>query len=151
MLFRHDRASRRSRMRLRRLALPLALAAGLGACGPTISSINARPDKFYQHKVKFTGRIARTQVLPGETLLEIADRRGARIIVRSTAPVEAGADDWVKVTGLLVPETRVGDAVLYDIVLADRIVRTRAPRAMTSMPTYGRRTSGTTTLPSGRW
>ena len=25
-------------------------------------------------------------------------------------------------------ETRVGDAVLYDIVLADRIVRTRAPR-----------------------
>jgi len=128
LLFRHDRASRRSRMRLRRLALPLALAAGLGACGPTISSINARPDKFYQHKVKFTGRIARTQVLPGETLLEIADRRGARIIVRSTAPVEAGADDWVKVTGLLVPETRVGDAVLYDIVLADRIVRTRAPR-----------------------
>ena len=130
MLFRHDRASRRSRMRLRRLALPLALAAGLGACGPTISSINARPDKFYQHKVKFTGRIARTQVLPGETLLEIADRRGARIIVRSTAPVEAGADDWVKVTGLLVPETRVGDAVLYDIVLADRIVRTHAPRFM---------------------
>lgn len=115
-------------MRLSRLALPFALAAGLGACGPTISSINARPDKFYQHKVKFTGRIARTQVLPGETLLEIADRRGARIIVRSTAPVEAGADDWVKVTGLLVPETRVGDAVLYDIVLADRIVRTRAPR-----------------------
>ena len=130
MLFRHDRASRRSRMRLRRLALPFALAAGLGACGPTISSINARPDKFYQHKVKFTGRIARTQVLPGETLLEIADRRGARIIVRSTAPVEAGADDWVKVTGLLVPETRVGDAVLYDIVLADRIVRTHAPRFM---------------------
>jgi len=117
-------------MRLRGLALPLALAAGLGACGPTISSINARPDKFYQHKVKFTGRIARTQVLPGETLLEIADRRGARIIVRSTAPVEAAADDWVKVTGLLVPETRVGDAVLYDIVLADRIVRTHAPRFM---------------------
>ena len=128
LLFRDDRATRRTRMRLRRLALPFALAAGLGACGPTISSINARPDKFYQHKVEFTGRIARTQVLPGETLLEIADRRGARIIVRSTAPVEAGADDWVKVTGLLVPETRVGDAVLYDIVLADRIVRTRAPR-----------------------
>src|SRR5207244_9198763 len=85
-------------MRLRRLALPFALAAGLGACGPTISSINARPDKFYQHKVEFTGRIARTQVLPGEAHLEIADRRGARIIVRSTAPVEAGADDWVKVT-----------------------------------------------------
>ena len=117
-------------MRLRRLALPLALAAGLVACGPTISGINARPDKFYQHKVKFTGRIARTQVLPDETLFEIADRRGARIVVRSTTPVEAAADDWVKVEGLLVPETRVGDAVLYDVVLADRIVRTRAPRFM---------------------
>jgi len=34
------------------------------------------------------------------------------------------------VTGLLVPETRVGDAVLYDIVLADDVVRTRAPRLM---------------------
>jgi len=115
-------------MRLRRLALALALAAGLGGCAPTISGINARPDKYYQHKVKFTGRIARTQTLPAETLLEIADRRGARIIVRSTTPVEAGADDWVKVEGLLVPETRVGDAVLYDVVLADRIERTHAPR-----------------------
>jgi hypothetical protein len=115
-------------MRFRRLGLALALAAAVAACGPTISSINARPDKFYQHKVKFTGRIARTQVLPGETLLEVADRRGARIIVRSTAPVDAGTDDWVKVTGLLVPETRVGDAVLYDIVLADEISRTHAPR-----------------------
>ena len=114
-------------MRLRRLALPLALAAGLVACGPTISG------KFYQHKVKFTGRIARTQVLPDETLFEIADRRGARIVVRSTTPVEAGADDWVKVEGLLVPETRVGDAVLYDVVLADRIVRTRAPRFLDLM------------------
>ena len=117
-------------MRLRGLALPLALAVGVGGCAPTISGINARPDKFYQHKVKFTGRIARTQILPGETLLEVADRRGARIFVHSTAPVDAGTDDWVKVTGLLVPETRVGDAVLYDIVLADGIVRTRAPRLM---------------------
>ncbi len=117
-------------MRLRGLALPLALAVGVGGCAPTISGINARPDKFYQHKVKFTCRIARTQILPGETLLEVADRRGARIIVHSTAPVDAGTDDWVKVTGLLVPETRVGDAVLYDIVLADDVVRTRAPRLM---------------------
>ena len=79
-------------MRLRRLALPLALAAGLVACGPTISSINARPDKFYQHKVKFTGRIARTQVLPAETLLEIADRRGARIVVPEVLRPYVGID-----------------------------------------------------------
>ena len=37
--------------------------------------------------------------------------------------------DWVKVEGVLVPEARVGDRVLYDVVVAETSVsRTRAPR-----------------------
>ena len=115
-------------MGVRRVLLLAALPAALAACGLTISTINARPDKYYQHKVNFVGRIARTQRLPAETLLEIADARGSRILVRTTEPLEVDTGDWVRVRGILVPETRVGDAVLYDVVTAERIRRTRAPR-----------------------
>jgi hypothetical protein len=34
----------------------------------------------------------------------------------------------VKVEGVLVPEARVADVVLYDVVTAERIRRTREPR-----------------------
>jgi hypothetical protein len=108
--------------------LALALAAALGACGATISGINARPDKYYEHKVTFTGSVQRMQFLAHETLLEVADSRGGRIIVRSSDPVEAEVGEWVKVTGVLVPETKVEDVVVYDVVTAEKIRRTRAPR-----------------------
>lgn len=115
-------------MRLATFLLIAALVGGLGACAPTITTINARPEKYYQKKVSFRGQIARTQVLPGETLLEVADAHGARILVRAKEPVEEAPGDWVRVDGLLVPETRVGDRVLYDVVDADRVRRSRAPR-----------------------
>jgi hypothetical protein len=107
----------------------LALASALlAACGVGVADINARPDKFYQKQVAFTGRIARRQILPAETLLEIADVRGSRILVRSKAPVDLDVGEWVTVRGLLVPEARVGDVVVYDVVDADRIERGRRPR-----------------------
>jgi uncharacterized membrane protein YcgQ (UPF0703/DUF1980 family) len=123
-------------MRLRHVALAVAVAvalsgalAGCGAMfGATISGINARPDKYYQHKVAFTGKVQRMQFLPHETLLEIADTRGGRILVRCPEAVDVDTGDWVKVEGVLVPETKVEDIVVYDVVAAEKIDRTRAPR-----------------------
>jgi uncharacterized membrane protein YcgQ (UPF0703/DUF1980 family) len=111
-------------MRLR----PILALVLLSACAPSISGINARPDKYYQHKVTLTGRVARMQFLPHETLLEIADARGGRILVRSAEAVDAETGDWVRVEGVLVPEAHVEEVVLYDVVAAERVSRTRAPR-----------------------
>jgi hypothetical protein len=106
---------------------------GLAACAPTISAINARPEKYYQKNVTFRGQITRTQVLPGETLLEVADGHGSRILVRTTEPVEEAPGDWIRVDGMLVPEVRVADRVLYDVVTAEHIRRARAPRFLKLM------------------
>ena len=56
------------------------------------------------------------------------DGRGARILVRAPASFDLERGDWVKIQGILVPETRVGDSVLYDVVTADEISRAREPR-----------------------
>jgi len=117
-------------MRLCPILLVSLLAIALSGCGPSISSINARPEKYYQHKVTFRGRIARMQFLPHDTLLEVADDQGRRILVRSADPVDATTGDWVRVEGILVPEARVADVVLYDVVTADRVSVTRAPRLL---------------------
>jgi hypothetical protein len=113
---------------MRRRFILLVLALMLAGCPPSISGINARPDKYYQHKVDFRGRIRRMQFLAHETLLELADTRGGRILVRAAEPVEAETGDWVRVEGVLVPEARVEDVVLYDVVTAEKISRARAPR-----------------------
>ncbi len=115
-------------MRLRRIVAAAVLGAALAGCAPGIADINARPTKYYQHKVTLVGRIARTERGEDETLLELADTRDHRILVRATVPVDAGAGDWVKVTGVLVPEARFGGATLYDVISAEHIVRTRPPR-----------------------
>jgi len=115
-------------MRVIALLLALVGALTLVACGETISQINARPDRHYQSKVRFIGQVARLERLPGETLLELVGERGGRILVKSTEPVEVESGDWVSVTGLLVPEARVGDAVLYDVVLAERVSPRGPPR-----------------------
>jgi hypothetical protein len=126
LLFLEVHGSGAAAMQLRMLVLAAALT--LAACGQTISGINARPDKHYQKKVTFSGRVARTQVLPTTTLLEIADRRGGRMLVASDGPVEVGPGDWVKVGGILVPEIQIGEVVLYDVVRAEHVRRARAPR-----------------------
>ena len=120
-------------MPLRSIALALALAAALEGCGVGIADINARPNKYYEHKVTFVGRIARTQRLEACTLLEVADARDRRILVRSTEPVDAGTGDWVKVTGVLVAEAKIDGTTLYDVVAAERIATTRPPRLQNLM------------------
>ena len=115
-------------MRLGRFAVVAALAAALASCGVDVAGINERPEKYYQKKVKISGHITRSQQLPDALLLEVADERGARILVRATPPIDAEVGDWVKVEGILVPEARIGDVVLYDLVVADEVSRARAPR-----------------------
>jgi len=108
--------------------LLLAPMLALAACGQTISDINLRPDRHYQKTVRFIGQVSRLERLPSETLLELVGQRGGRILVKSTEPVEVQPGDWVSVKGLLVPETRVGDAVLYDVVVAERVSPRGPPR-----------------------
>jgi hypothetical protein len=109
--------------------LPVALlAVSLAGCSPSIADLNARPDKYYTHQVKVVGRIERTQFLPHATLLEVSDARGRRLIVRSAEPVEAQTGDWVKIQGVFVPEVNVENATLYDVLSAEQVERTRAPR-----------------------
>ena len=108
-------------------ALVLMVLA-LAACfNPTIRDLNLRPDKHYQEKLSVTGRIMRTQTVGEDTLFEIADTRDSRVLVRSSRPIDATVGDWVKVTGVLVPEARVGDTVLYDVLTAEEVSRTGSP------------------------
>jgi len=44
-------------MRLRAILLAVVVALPLAGCAPSIESLNARPDKYYQHKVTIVGRI----------------------------------------------------------------------------------------------
>ncbi len=114
-------------MRFGDVAAVLLVAAMLAACSTNIPAINARPAQYYEKKVAFTGRIDRTQTLPGETLLEVADADAHRILVRTDQPLEAGVGDWVKVKGILVAEGKVGGRVIPDVVVAESIDKTRAP------------------------
>src|SRR3989441_8532753 len=115
-------------MRLRACLLVVSLVLPLAGCAPSIAGINARPDKYYQHRVKIVGRIARMQFLPHGTLLEVTDGEGRRLLVRSVDPVEAETGDWVRIERIFVPEVNVEEATLYDVLAAEHIVRRRAPR-----------------------
>jgi hypothetical protein len=115
-------------MRLPGVFAVAVLSAGLAACGSGITDINARPAKHYQEQVNFKGRVARMQRLSSETLLEVEDTRGSRILVRAAEAPDVATGDWIRVRGILVPEARVGDRVLYDVVQAERIGRARRPR-----------------------
>ena len=105
----------------------LALVVAVSACKPSVSKINARPEQYYQQKLTVRARIARMQELPGATLLEVVDERGARLLVTATPPVEAEVGDWIKVVGVLVPETKVDDTPLYDVLQAEDVDHTSAP------------------------
>lgn len=105
----------------------VATTVVLAGCGTTIGNLNLRPEQHYEEKVSFKGRIVRREPVGGETLLELADERESRILVKVNGAVDEEIDTWVKVEGVLVPEARVGSQVLYDVVVADDISSTRAP------------------------
>src|SRR5947208_15136831 len=91
-------------MRIAPVLLVLAFVVGMmsAGCGMTVADINARPDKYYQHKVDFTGQLTRRQDLPAETLLEVADARGARILITDPARVDAFDGRRARVRGIRV-------------------------------------------------
>ena len=84
--------------------MALLSAVMLAACSSTnIRDLNLRPDKHYEQKLTVTGRVMRMQAVGGDTLLEIADPRDSRVLVRASHPVDATVGDWVKVTGCSFP------------------------------------------------
>jgi len=114
-------------MRLARPVALLAFASLLVACRTTVATVNQRPAKYYQETVTLRGQVMRMQNLPGETLLEIADARGARILVQVKGGFEHATGDWIEVKGILVPEARVGDQLVYDVVVAEDVDDASAP------------------------
>jgi hypothetical protein len=114
-------------MRMRRLAAFAALAVAVGGCGVGIAELNANPTRHYQEPVSFHARVSRIQVLPGETLLEVADAQEHRIFVLASGSIDVRPEQWVEVTGTLVPEATVGGRTVYDVVQATSVEPGRAP------------------------
>src|SRR5215470_8500451 len=111
-------------MSIRRFATVVALGVALGGCGllPVgIAELNAKPTKHYETSVSFKARVSRVQVLPGETLLEVADAHEHRIFVRAEGTVDVHPDDWVTVKGTFVPEATIGGKIVYDVVRAESV------------------------------
>jgi hypothetical protein len=117
----------RPRRRFFGLVAALCSVAVLAACSPKIHDLNLRPDKYYQEKLSVVGRVMRLQVVGVDTLLEIADQRDSRLLVRVGRSVNVSVGDWVKATGVLVPEAQVGDTALYDVLVAEDVSATRGP------------------------
>ena len=117
------------RLRQRFLGLVAALCsvAALAACATQIHDLNLRPEKHYQQKLTVVGRVMRLQVIGDETLLEISDQGANRLLVRLGRPADVSVGDWVKVTGVLVPDARVGDTAVYDVLMAEEISTTSGP------------------------
>ena len=99
----------------------------LAGCAATIADLNGHPAPHYQSDVSITGQVSRVQVVGDQALLEVADARDKRVLVRTKAPVDVKPTDWVKVTGLFVPEAKIGEQTIYDTVLADEITPTKPP------------------------
>lgn len=103
------------------------LGTMLAGCSPSIGDLNLRPERHYQEKITLKGRIVRRQAAAGETVLELADERESRVLVVVKGPVDTPTGEWVSVTGVLVPETRVSGQSLYDVVVAEDLSGARAP------------------------
>jgi hypothetical protein len=48
--------------------------------------------------------------------------------VRAPEPFEYERGDWVRTSGILVPEARVGGTTVYDVIMAEEFSRSSAPR-----------------------
>lgn len=114
-------------MQMLRIPATTVLALALAGCAANIAELNRHPSLHYQAQVSITGQISRIQVVGDQALLEIADALDKRVLVRTPAPVTFVPTDWVKVKGLFVPETKVGQQTVYDAVLADSVEKTKPP------------------------
>jgi hypothetical protein len=110
------------------LTLAMALALGTVACGPSLGDINGDPPRYYEQKVSVRARVSRRQIFPDETLLELADAKGRRILARLKGDSPPAIDSWVKVKGVLVAEIRVGGQLAYDVIAIESLRSSRAPR-----------------------
>ena len=111
-----------------RIPLILALALSTTACRPTLGDLNGNPPKYYEEKVTVRARVSRRQVFAGETLLELADAKGRRILARVKGDEPPGVDAWIKVTGVLVAEMRVDGQLVYDVIAVESLGRSRPSR-----------------------
>ncbi|HXJ36849.1 MAG TPA: hypothetical protein VMS22_22665 [Candidatus Eisenbacteria bacterium] len=114
-------------MQRARFVAAAAFGIALAGCSTGIPDLNEKPTKYYQETVTLKGRISRMQQLQGEVLMELADAHEHRVLVRAPAPVDVQVDDWVKVKGIFVPEARVGDRIVYDLLQAEDVSHTTAP------------------------
>src|SRR5215470_18082771 len=110
-----------------RFAAIVVLGLALGGCSVNITDLNAKPTKYYQETVSIRGRVSRIQRLTNEVVFELADAQEHRILVHTTAPFEMETDDWVEVKGIFVPEARIGDKIVYDLLQAEEVSHARAP------------------------
>jgi hypothetical protein len=102
--------------------LVAALAATLLlGCRPNIGSINANPGKYYEEQVTVRARVSRRQVVDDQALLELADAHERRILALVPAADAPAVGDWVKVSGVLVADRRVGGVTVYDVVVAENV------------------------------
>ena len=105
----------------------LLVAVALAACSTTIRDLNLRPEKHYQQKVTVVGYITRMQSVGGETLMELTGDRDSRVLIRAPGLVDVHVGDWVKVTGVFVPDARVAETNIYDVLTAEEISKTGGP------------------------
>jgi hypothetical protein len=105
----------------------LLAAVALAACSTAIRDLNLRPERHYQQKVSVVGQVTRMQSVGGDTLIEVTGDRDSRVLIRASGPVAVTVGDWVKVTGVFVPDARVADTNIYDVITAQEISKTGAP------------------------
>lgn len=115
---------------LRTLAVSLTCLAVVSCsyiAPPDIADLNGNPHRYYQTKLTVVGQISRMQVIGNEVLLEVADAREKRVLVKANSADDLKPSDWIKASGLFVPEIKIGNQTVYDAVMAEEISRARAP------------------------
>jgi hypothetical protein len=106
-------------------AILLAIAV-LASCGPSVGSINGRPDQFYGKRISLTGRIGDVLLRDGAgkaVVFHLVAGNGGRIIVVTSRGTSRRQGDRVRVRGTFAAEHTVGDKTFYDVVVTDRVRR----------------------------